>query len=90
MDYGTGQSEPCPQSNFRPTCAQALPALANLFEVARLRLGAAEEHPPQVIYVMLFGLGLAAAHYLLASVWPLPNRAVGFTVTALAATAYRA
>ena len=37
---------------------QALPALANLFEVARLRLGADEKHPPQIVYVMLFGLGL--------------------------------
>jgi hypothetical protein len=51
----------CPQSNFRPACGQALPALANLFEVARLRLGAAEKHPPQVVYVMLFGLGLGGS-----------------------------
>src|SRR5262249_20326818 len=50
--------EACPQSSFRPACAQALPALANLFEVARLRLGAAEKHPPQIIYVILFGFGL--------------------------------
>jgi len=53
--------EACPQSNFRPACAQALPALANVFEVARLRLGAAEKHPPQVVYVMLFGLGLGGS-----------------------------
>jgi len=53
--------EACPQSNFRPACAQTLPALANLFEVARLRLGAAEKHPPQVVYVMLFGLGLGGS-----------------------------
>jgi hypothetical protein len=51
----------CPQSNFRPACAQALPALGNLYEVARLRLGAAEKHPPQVVYVMLFGLGLGGS-----------------------------
>jgi Protein of unknown function (DUF4239) len=51
----------CPQASFRPACAQALPTLANLFEVARLRLGAAEKHPPQVIYVMLFGLGLGGS-----------------------------
>lgn len=51
----------CPQSNFRPACAQAFPTLANLFEVARLRLGAAEKHPPQVVYVMLFGLGLGGS-----------------------------
>ena len=51
----------CPQASFRPACAQALPTLANLFEVARLRLGAAEKHPPQVIYVILFGLGLGGS-----------------------------
>jgi hypothetical protein len=32
-----------------------------LFEVARLRLGAAEKHPPQIVYVMLFGLGLGGS-----------------------------
>jgi hypothetical protein len=32
-----------------------------LFEVARLRLGAAEKHPPQVVYIMLFGLGLGGS-----------------------------
>jgi hypothetical protein len=48
----------CPQSSFRPACAQALPALTSLFEVARLRVGASEKHPPQIVYIMLFGLGL--------------------------------
>lgn len=57
----TATVEACPQSNFRPACAQALPALANLFEVARLRLGAAEKHPPQIVYVMVFGLGLGGS-----------------------------
>src|SRR5215813_13228918 len=51
----------CPKSNFSPACGQALPTLANMFEVARLRLGAAEKHPPQVIYVVLFGLGLGGS-----------------------------
>jgi hypothetical protein len=51
----------CPQSGFRPACAQALPALASLFEVARLRLGASEKHPPQIVYIMLFGLGLGGS-----------------------------
>jgi hypothetical protein len=51
----------CPQSSFRPACAQALPALASLFEVARLRLGASEKHPPQIVYIMLFGLGLGGS-----------------------------
>jgi hypothetical protein len=51
----------CQQSNFRPACALSLPAIANLFEVARLRVGAAEKHPPQIIYVMLFELGLGGS-----------------------------
>ena len=51
----------CPQANFRPVCSQALPPLTNLFEVARLRLGASERHPPQIVYVMLFGLGLGGS-----------------------------
>ena len=51
----------CPQASFRPACAQALPALTSLFEVARLRLGASEKHPPQIVYVMLFGLGLGGS-----------------------------
>ena len=51
----------CPQASFRPACSQTLPALASLFEVARLRLGASEKHPPQIVYVMLFGLGLGGS-----------------------------
>lgn len=51
----------CPQASFRPACAQALPALASLFEVARLRVGASEKHPPQIVYIMLFGLGLGGS-----------------------------
>jgi hypothetical protein len=51
----------CPQASFRPACAQALPALTSAFEVARLREGASEKHPPQIVYVMLFGLGLGGS-----------------------------
>ena len=51
----------CPEANYRPACPLVLPALANTFEVARLRLGAAEKHPPNVVYVMLFGLGLGGS-----------------------------
>jgi cell division protein FtsB len=51
----------CPEGNFLPACAQALPALNNLFEIARLRAGASEKHPPQVVYVLLFGLGLGGS-----------------------------
>lgn len=51
----------CPPTNFRAACAQALPALANLFDVARLRLGASEKHPPSMVYIMLFGLELGGS-----------------------------
>jgi hypothetical protein len=51
----------CAQPNFRPACALSLPTLNSLFEVARLRAGAAEKHPPQIIYFMLFGLGLGCS-----------------------------
>jgi hypothetical protein len=51
----------CPQNNYKPACSLTLPALNNLFEVARLRAGASEKHPPQVIYAMLFGLGLGGS-----------------------------
>jgi hypothetical protein len=51
----------CPRADFQPACSLALPALNSLFEVARLRAGASEKHPPQIIYVMLFGLGLGCS-----------------------------
>jgi hypothetical protein len=51
----------CPQANFRPARAQALPALNSLFEIARVRVGASEKHPPQIVYGMLFGLGLGGS-----------------------------
>jgi hypothetical protein len=51
----------CPEANYRPACSLVMPMLANMFEVARLRAGAAEKHPPQIVYLMLFGLGLGGA-----------------------------
>jgi hypothetical protein len=51
----------CPQTGFRPACSLSLPALASLFEIARLRAGASEKHPPQIVYIMLFGLGLGGS-----------------------------
>ena len=51
----------CPDTAYRPSCTLSLPALSNAFEIARLRAGAAEKHPPQAIYVMLFGLGLGGS-----------------------------
>jgi hypothetical protein len=47
----------CPQPNYCPACALSVPTLNSLFEAARLRAGAAEKHPPQIIYFLLFGLG---------------------------------
>jgi hypothetical protein len=51
----------CPTTSFRPACLPALTALNNAFEVGRLQLGALERHPPQIIYVVLFGLGLGGS-----------------------------
>ena len=51
----------CPAANFRPPCPLSLSALASVFEVARLRVGAAEKHPPHIVYAMLFGLGLGGS-----------------------------
>jgi hypothetical protein len=51
----------CPQANYRPACGLVLPALSSAFEVARQRAGAAEKHPPQIVYMLLFGLGLGGS-----------------------------
>jgi hypothetical protein len=51
----------CPQSNYRPACGLALPALNDVFAIARQRAGTVEKHPPQVVYAMLFALGLGGS-----------------------------
>ncbi|MET4038266.1 hypothetical protein ABIB94_009371 [Bradyrhizobium sp. JR7.2] len=51
----------CPKSAYQPACGVTLPALNTLFEVSRNRAGAAEKHPPQIVHVMLFGLGLGCS-----------------------------
>jgi CDP-diglyceride synthetase len=51
----------CPQASYRPQCSLVLPALGNVFDAALLRAGASEKHPPQIIYLMLFGLGIACS-----------------------------
>ncbi|HET9717574.1 MAG TPA: hypothetical protein VFP60_15450 [Pseudolabrys sp.] len=48
----------CPESSFLPACGQALPALSTLFDASQLRIGASEKHPPEILFAMLFGLGL--------------------------------
>jgi hypothetical protein len=51
----------CPQANYRPACGLALPALGEVFAIARQRAGTIEKHPPQVVYGMLFGFGLGGS-----------------------------
>jgi hypothetical protein len=51
----------CPQTAFRPACSLSLPALSQLVRSRRLRAGASEKHPPQIVYIMLFGLGLGGS-----------------------------
>lgn len=51
----------CRQTVDTTACSLLLLALNNTFEAARLRAGATERHPPQIIYFMLFGLGLGAS-----------------------------
>jgi hypothetical protein len=51
----------CQKTSSTTACTLLLPALNNVFEAARLRLGAAERHPPQIIFVMLFSLGLGGS-----------------------------
>jgi hypothetical protein len=51
----------CPPGNYPPACGLIIPALNTVFEIAELRAGAAERHPPQIIYTMLFGLGLGGS-----------------------------
>ncbi len=51
----------CPQANFQPACPLVVSALGAVFDVKRLRVGAADKHPPQIVYVMLFGLGLGGS-----------------------------
>jgi hypothetical protein len=81
----------CPQTNFHPACPQAVLAIGNVFDIVRIRAGAAEKHPPHIVYVMLFGLGLGGS--LLAGFGMAAAKArswihmVGFAAT-LAATLY--
>ncbi len=51
----------CPKTNFHPACPLVVSALGNVFDIARVRAGAAEKHPPHILYVMLFGLGLGGS-----------------------------
>ncbi|MCU0955034.1 MAG: hypothetical protein MUC37_10590 [Hyphomicrobium sp.] len=51
----------CPFGISNTGCVLTLPSLSAMFEAAKLRRGANERHPPQAIYIMLFGLALGAS-----------------------------
>ena len=51
----------CAPADKKQMCTLILPSLNNMFGAARMRDGANERHPPQIIYVMLFGLGLGGS-----------------------------
>jgi hypothetical protein len=51
----------CPFGISSTGCALVLPSVSAMFEAATLRRGANERHPPQAIYIMLFGLALGAS-----------------------------
>lgn len=51
----------CSKSTNTSACSLLLPVLTAAFDAALLRTGAAERHPPQIIYMMLFGLGLGGS-----------------------------
>jgi hypothetical protein len=51
----------CPFGISNTGCVLALPSLSAMFEAALMRRGANERHPPQAIYIMLFGLALGAS-----------------------------
>ena len=38
-----------------------LPSLNSMFDAAQIRVGSNERHPPQIIFIMLFGLGLGGS-----------------------------
>jgi hypothetical protein len=51
----------CLSARLATACSLILPPLNLAFEVARLRNGSNEKHPPIVVLAMLFGLGLAGS-----------------------------
>lgn len=51
----------CSRAPTTSPCTLILPALNDVFEAARDRSGANQRHPPRIIYIMLFGLGLGGS-----------------------------
>src|SRR5258708_1511472 len=57
---GFSGAKRCPPG-FVPAWGPVWQALPSFVVAARLSLGASEKHPPQIVYVMLFGLGLGGS-----------------------------
>jgi hypothetical protein len=51
----------CPNAAYKTTCSILLPNISAIFEIALQRWSANEKHPPAIIFVMLFGLGLVGS-----------------------------
>ena len=51
----------CRETPNTVACVLLLPALNRVFEAARLRSGVNERHPPTIVHIMLFGLGLGGS-----------------------------
>ena len=51
----------CSRAPTTSPCNLILPALNEAYDAARERAGANERHPPRIIYIMLFGLGLGGS-----------------------------
>jgi len=56
-----GAVKACAPAEKKPVCILILPSLNSTFDAGQLRDGANERHPPHVLYVMLFGLGLGGS-----------------------------
>ena len=56
-----GAVKACAPADQKAVCVLVLPSLSSMFDTARSRDGANERHPPHVLYVMLFGLGLGGS-----------------------------
>ena len=56
-----GAVKACAPGDQRAVCVLLLPSLNSMFDTARSRDGANERHPPHILYVMLFGLGLGGS-----------------------------
>jgi hypothetical protein len=56
-----GAVNACGKMPTTAPCTLILPALNEAFEAAHNRAGANERHPPRIIYIMLFALGLGGS-----------------------------